>query len=93
MPKRKGLSKSLINYIFDRDNGECTYCEMPGIVVDHVIPVSRGGNNFPSNLVLACVKCNGKKGAKLEIEWLTMAYFRLLSVGEDISWLDGADVQ
>jgi hypothetical protein len=30
--------------------------------VDHVIPLSWGGTNHPSNLVVACSPCNMKKG-------------------------------
>jgi 5-methylcytosine-specific restriction endonuclease McrA len=30
--------------------------------VDHVIPVSRGGEDTWENLVCACVECNNRKG-------------------------------
>jgi len=30
--------------------------------VDHVIPLSRGGSDHPSNMVVACRPCNLKKG-------------------------------
>jgi hypothetical protein len=29
--------------------------------IDHVIPRSRGGVSNPSNLALACIRCNGAK--------------------------------
>lgn len=32
---------------------------------DHVIPLSKGGNNSPSNSVCACLECNSRKGTKL----------------------------
>lgn len=32
--------------------------------IDHVFPRSRGGQNNPENLVLACVHCNESKGAR-----------------------------
>lgn len=32
--------------------------------IDHVIPISNGGTNALSNLVLACSKCNSRKGTK-----------------------------
>lgn len=35
-----------------------------GLRVDHVIPVARGGSNWPANLVPACNSCNSKKHAK-----------------------------
>jgi len=32
--------------------------------VDHIIPVSRGGSDRPTNLRLLCPQCNRKKGSK-----------------------------
>ena len=32
--------------------------------VDHVIPLSMGGNHSPDNLAIACSSCNLKKGSK-----------------------------
>jgi 5-methylcytosine-specific restriction endonuclease McrA len=32
--------------------------------IDHVIPVSRGGTNWPANLRPACEQCNLRKGTK-----------------------------
>ena len=54
-----------------RDNGECQYCLARGESVDHVLPRSRGGLNVWENVVLACRKCNNRKGAKTlnEIGW------------------------
>lgn len=48
-----------------RDGRTCKYCgttEAYGYVVEHIIPVARGGNSEPYNLVMACVSCNIKKG-------------------------------
>lgn len=37
----------------------------PATTVDHVQPVSKGGELYnPSNLVAACVSCNSRKQAK-----------------------------
>jgi 5-methylcytosine-specific restriction endonuclease McrA len=33
--------------------------------VDHRIPLSRGGSNGPENIVISCVPCNRRKGAKM----------------------------
>lgn len=30
--------------------------------VDHVVPLSRGGADGPSNWVLSCLQCNQRKG-------------------------------
>lgn len=50
-------------------NYHCYYClqSLKGkrINVEHVIPRSRGGDNNPKNLVLACATCNKDKGSTL----------------------------
>lgn len=52
--------------------GKCYYCgcKLTKYHVDHVIPLSRGGSNDPSNLVLACPSCNTSKGDRLPSEWI-----------------------
>lgn len=43
----------------------CAYCGRPlytgSLTVDHVKPISRGGSNWPANLVPACKACNQRK--------------------------------
>ena len=55
-----------------RDKGACQYCDkklsIKESTIDHVIPKSRGGNHSWSNVVIACQKCNQKKGSKLPRE-------------------------
>ncbi len=52
--------------IFERDKNTCQYCgkrfSKCDLTIDHVVPRSRGGYDAWENLVLACVKCNVKKG-------------------------------
>lgn len=57
--------------IFKRDNYTCRYCgERAGkLECDHIIPISRGGNNNETNLVTACFVCNRSKRSKLLSEW------------------------
>lgn len=38
--------------------------------VDHIVPLSRGGNHSYENLQCLCKSCNSSKGAKLMSEWL-----------------------
>ena len=50
--------------ILRRDAHRCQFCgrsDLP-LTVDHVIPVSRGGEDTWENLVCACVDCNNRKG-------------------------------
>jgi len=54
--------------IYLRDGYKCLYCNKNLIDVhvqqrtlDHVIPLSKGGTNDPSNLVTCCKLCNNKK--------------------------------
>jgi len=53
-----------------RDESSCQYCGkfMPHaqLSVDHVVPTSRGGSaNSWENQVVACRRCNGRKGNRL----------------------------
>ena len=50
--------------ILRRDGHRCQYCGRGDVAltVDHVFPLSRGGDETWENLVTACVACNNKKG-------------------------------
>lgn len=65
---RKALSKSLRFEIFKRDKFTCQYCgqKSPEVIlhVDHIDPVSKGGNNEILNLITSCYDCNMGKGNK-----------------------------
>ena len=54
--------------------GRCQYCKACLIKyqVDHIIPLIRGGTNYPQNLCLACVSCNASKGAKTAEEFYAL---------------------
>lgn len=62
---RRELTFSRRN-IYRRDNFTCQYCgSRPGLKqlsIDHVMPLSRGGRTSWENCVVACVKCNTRKG-------------------------------
>ena len=56
---------------------KCVYCgaekhETPEgwLSCDHMIPLSKGGANWPSNLVPACRSCNCSKGTKTYFEYM-----------------------
>jgi len=59
-------------FLFARDEYSCQYCgrhrrELRGrqfLTRDHVVPVSRGGENTWKNVVTACSTCNHRKGSR-----------------------------
>lgn len=48
--------------------GPCAYCGDPR-TVDHIIPMSQGGDHRLKNLTLACAPCNSQKGNRTPSEW------------------------
>jgi 5-methylcytosine-specific restriction endonuclease McrA len=52
---------------FEKQNGRCFWCaeeiQQGGHTVDHYVPLTKGGSNDPSNLVVACRSCNSRKWA------------------------------
>lgn len=49
---------------WDFYGGCCWMCGMPATTIDHVLPLSRGGSEWPANLRPACNPCNARKGAR-----------------------------
>lgn len=52
--------------------GKCHWCGKPidgNPIVEHVIPLARGGTNYISNVVPSCNPCNTAKGTKLPHEF------------------------
>jgi hypothetical protein len=68
---RTELSKKKRQEIMERDGFTCQYCgDVAGpFHIDHVHPVSRGGDNDMENLKVACATCNISKGSKTLEEW------------------------
>ena len=58
--------------IFFRDRNRCQYCgkifQQTELNLDHVVPLSRGGNSTWENVVCACVPCNSRKGNRTPVE-------------------------
>lgn len=52
--------------IFERDNYTCFYCKKLltrfTATLDHIQPVSKGGDNSFNNLITACLHCNSRRG-------------------------------
>jgi hypothetical protein len=64
---RKAISKKMRFEIFKRDNFTCQYCSAkpPNIPleIDHILPVSKGGDNSKDNLITSCFDCNRGKSS------------------------------
>lgn len=58
-----------IKQILLNQNYACVYCNadlnLTGYHADHIIPISKGGSNYPHNYQLLCPICNFKKQAKM----------------------------
>lgn len=66
--------------------GMCFYCGISlenKYHVDHYIPLSKGGNNKPENIVIACPYCNWSKNNKLPEEFMNY----LIRTGRESVWL------
>jgi len=50
-------------------SSSCFYCGGVAKTVDHIIPVSKGGQHSVGNLVSACQSCNASKGNRFLYEW------------------------
>lgn len=65
---RKQIGKKIRFEVFKRDGFACQYCGAtpPEVIlhVDHIHPVSKGGDNDFDNLITACSDCNHGKGAE-----------------------------
>lgn len=61
-----------IERLHAEQEGRCFYC---GITlhgeyqIEHIVPVSRNGTNWPNNIALTCAPCNMSKKDKLVSEW------------------------
>lgn len=76
--KRRTKEKNIINTLTAQEwvdilkeyKFKCAYCGKEFTLFDkatkdHVIPISKGGNNTKENVVPACQSCNSKKGDRL----------------------------
>lgn len=65
-----------IERIYEEQSGRCVYCNKKlgrKYQVDHIMPLARGGTNWPDNIQLLCRKtkgaCNQRKHARDPVEF------------------------
>lgn len=83
-PRRVKFSR---RNIFLRDGHRCQYCgchpPMSELTIDHVLPKAQGGRSTWENVVLACMKCNTRKGNRTPEQ----AAMKMLTVPRRPNWL------
>lgn len=57
-------------------NDPCAYCGGAGGTIDHIVPISRGGDSAPENLTGACRSCNISKSNKSLLGYLVWRFDR-----------------
>lgn len=64
--RKKSVSKTKRERIFNRDSNECLNCKSNrNLTLDHIRPITKGGDYNDNNLQTLCSRCNGKKGNKI----------------------------
>lgn len=72
-------------WVSDRWEQPCRYCGQPSTSVDHVLPLSRGGEHEVHNFELICITCNIVKRDKTPEEfydWLKLVMHRMNNAEE-----------
>src|ERR1019366_9893995 len=69
-------------YLLAKFNHTCAYCDAKEVPLnkDHVDPRANGGSHRTSNLVIACIPCNQKKGSRSIQEFLSRDPKRLAKI-------------
>jgi 5-methylcytosine-specific restriction endonuclease McrA len=58
--------KQLLSWLLENKGKPCPYCGSPSLVIDHIHPLSKGGEHAFYNLQLICSICNFAKRDLLE---------------------------
>ena len=74
MTKRILFSDNVRSELVTRQNEKCLYCNKPLFygyaIIEHKIPLSRGGTNEKDNLAATCFECDFLKGAQTADEFM-----------------------
>ena len=61
--RTSGIAKE---HLQNSEGSKCIYCDIhltnDNATSDHIIPISKKGNNCQVNLVICCKDCNGERG-------------------------------
>jgi 5-methylcytosine-specific restriction endonuclease McrA len=58
-------TKADVDRLKAQQKGRCACCAAKKrLTVDHIVPLVRGGSNWPSNLQLLCMSCNTSKSGR-----------------------------
>lgn len=74
------ITRESIKFLMEAQQGKCACCKSEldrSFHVDHIIPLSTGGNNHKDNLQLLCAPCNLSKGAKHPVDFMQSRGFLL----------------
>ena len=62
------------DFIKRHRNARCLYCNVPlnfeNSTTDHIVPISKGGNNTKVNFVVCCEACNNERGEQDFVDYL-----------------------
>ena len=73
--KVDGMNPIVAKEVFERDNSTCRYCgTLDNLTIDHIIPLTKGGNNNANNLQTLCQNCDSKKGIQKTVDWKTFQW-------------------
>lgn len=60
------LSNTIRRRIYERDGRKCRECGAEhGLSIDHIVPITKGGNSTDDNLQVLCLGCNARKGNRI----------------------------
>jgi 5-methylcytosine-specific restriction endonuclease McrA len=72
-----GLAKE---FLTGTNNPKCVFCNHKltdkNATIDHIIPISKGGNNCQLNLIPCCIECNSERGNQNFYQYLKQKNFR-----------------
>ena len=69
---------------------ECAYCGSDkDLTIDHIVPRSKGGNDFTKNVVCCCHDCNQSKSHTPWEDWyFSQEFFRMKRYNKINEWME-----